>query len=73
MPYCGYEDGDRTLGQIVEVEAVHGNQITLNLPLHWTYDTDLDPWAYQVDAYAMIRNAGLENLTLTRMTRMLSS
>ena len=64
--YCGYENGDRTLGQLVEVEAVNDHQVTLNLPLHWTYDTDLDPWAYQVDAYAMIRNAGLEDLTLTQ-------
>jgi hypothetical protein len=64
--YCGYENGDRTLGQIVGVNAVNGNQVTLNLPLHWNYDTDLDPWAYQVDAGAMIHNAGLEDLTLTQ-------
>ena len=64
--YCGYEGGDRVLGQLVEVAAVNGNQVSLNLPLHWTYDTDLDPWAYQVDAYAMVRNAGLEDLTLTQ-------
>jgi Pectate lyase superfamily protein/Right handed beta helix region len=64
--YCGYENGDRTLGQFVEVTAVNGNQVTLNLPLHWTYNTALDPWAYQVDAYAMIRHAGLEDLTLTQ-------
>jgi hypothetical protein len=64
--YCGYENGNRVLGQIVEVTAVNGNQVTLNLPLHWTYDTNLDPWAYQVDADAMIRHAGLEDLTLTQ-------
>jgi Pectate lyase superfamily protein len=51
--YCGYENGDRALGQFVEVTAVNGNQVTLNLPLHWTYDTSLDPWAYQVDASAL--------------------
>lgn len=64
--YCGYENGDRTLGQIVAVESVNGNQVTLNLPLHWTYTPALHPWAYQVDAYAMIRDAGLEDLTLTQ-------
>jgi hypothetical protein len=64
--YCGYEDGDRVLGQLVEVTAVNGNQVSLNLPLHWTYDTALAPWAYQVDADAMIRYAGLEDLTLTQ-------
>jgi len=64
--WCGYEDGDRTLGQLAEVAAVNGNQVTLTLPLHWTYDPALDPWAYQVDADAMIRHAGLEDLTLTQ-------
>lgn len=64
--YCGYEGGDRVLGQFVEVSAVNGNVVTLNLPLHWTYDPGLDPWAYQVDASAMIRFAGLEDLTLTQ-------
>lgn len=64
--YCGYEDGDRVLGQLVEVTAVSGDQVTLNLPLHWTYESALDPWAYQVDADAMIRYVGLEDLTLTQ-------
>ena len=66
--YCGYENGDRVLGQLVEVRAVAGNQVYLNVPLHWTYDTGLDPWACQVDASAMIRQAGLEDLTLTQDT-----
>jgi hypothetical protein len=64
--YCGYEGGDRVLGQFAEVTAINGNQVTLNLPLHWTYDTALDPWAYQVDASAMVRYAGVEDLTLTQ-------
>jgi len=64
--YCGYEGGNRVLGQLVEVAAVAGTQVTLKLPLHWTYKTNLNPWAYQVDASAMIRQAGLEDLTLTQ-------
>jgi len=64
--YCGYEGGNRVLGQLVEATAVNNNLVTINVPLHWTYDPDLDPWVYQVDDYAMIRNAGLENLTLTQ-------
>ncbi len=66
--YCGYENGNRALGQLVEVSAVVGNQVYLNMPLHWTYAAGLDPWAYQVDADAMIRQAGLEDLTLTQTT-----
>jgi hypothetical protein len=66
--YCGYENGDRVLGQLVEVTAVTGNQVYLNVPLHWSYDPALQPWAYQVDAEAMIRQAGLEDLTLTQDT-----
>lgn len=64
--YCGYEGGNRALGQLVEVKGVADNQVTLTLPLHWTYNTALDPWAYQVDPYAMIHYAGLEDLTLTQ-------
>ncbi len=64
--YCGYEGGDRVLGQFVEVTAVNGSQVSLNLPLHWTYDPNLEPWAYQVDANAMVRHAGLEDITLTQ-------
>ena len=64
--YCGYENGDRVLGQLVEVAAVAGNQVTLTLPLHWTYSPTLNPWAYQVDASSLIRHAGLEDLTLTQ-------
>jgi hypothetical protein len=64
--YCGYENGNRVLGQLVEVTNVQGNLVSLNLPLHWSYNPSLNPWAYQVDAYALIRNAGLEDLTLTQ-------
>jgi hypothetical protein len=64
--YCGYEGGDRVLGQFAEVSAVAGDQVTLNLPLHWTYEAGLEPWAYQVDAHALVRRAGLEDLTLTQ-------
>lgn len=64
--FCGYENGNRALGQYVEVTAVAGNKVYLNKPLHWTYNTSLDPWAYQVDAGAMVRWAGLEDLTLTQ-------
>lgn len=65
--YCGYENGDRALGQFDEVESVSGNQVTLTLPLQWTYTAALLPWAYQVDASSMIRNAGLEDLTLIQV------
>ncbi len=64
--YCGYENGDRAMGQLDEVASVAGSQVTLKLPLHWTYDTKLKPWAYRVDPSAMIHNAGLEDLTLTQ-------
>ena len=36
--YCGRAEGDRTLGQIVEITAISGNDITFNIPLYWTYD-----------------------------------
>ncbi len=66
--FCGYEHGDRALGQYVRVTAVTGNQVYINVPLHWTYNTGLQPWAYQVDSNAMARQEGLEDLTVTQDT-----
>lgn len=66
--YCGIENGNRALGQFVEVTAVAGNQVYLNVPLHWTYNTRLYPRAYELDADGMIRYAGLEDLTVTQDT-----
>jgi hypothetical protein len=43
--YCGRADGDRTLGQIVEITAISGNDITFNIPLYWTYSAGLAPQA----------------------------
>ncbi len=64
--YCGRADGDRTLGQLVEVTAVNGNQVNFNIPLYWTYDAALSPQATFVSPQNLIRWAGLEELTLTQ-------
>jgi len=64
--YCGRENGDRTLGQIVEVTAVNGNQISFNIPLYWTYTPSLQPQATFAEARTFVRWAGVEDLTLTQ-------
>jgi len=63
--YCGREDGTRVLGQLVEITAIAGDTVTVDPPLHWTYDASLEPEAVHVGASAMIRWAGIEDLTLT--------
>jgi len=64
--YCGRENGTRTLGQLVEVTAVNGDDITFDVPLYWSYDAALSPEAGFVGDNALVRDAGLESLTLTQ-------
>jgi hypothetical protein len=54
------------LGQYVEITAINGNQVAINVPLHWTYNTSLAPWAYHITANHMSRYSGIENLTFTQ-------
>jgi len=63
--YCGRDDGTRARGQIVEVTEVNAQTISLNLPLYWTLNPSLSPQATLVDADAMVRWAGIEDLTIT--------
>lgn len=64
--FCGLANGDRSLGQLVEVTAVNGNQVSISVPLHWTYDVALTPWAYRIAGSHMARWVGIEDLTLTQ-------
>lgn len=64
--YCGRADGDRTLGQLVEVTAVNGTQVSFNIPLYWTYSAALSPQATFAAANTLVRWSGVEDLTLTQ-------
>jgi hypothetical protein len=64
--YCGRADGDRTLGQLVEITAVNANRVSFNIPLYWSYDPALFPQATFVPPRNLVRWAGLEELTLTQ-------
>jgi hypothetical protein len=63
--YCGRLNGTRARGQIVEVTALNGNVVSLNLPLYYTLSASLVPQATLVDAGSMVRWAGVEDLTVT--------
>jgi hypothetical protein len=67
-PYCGLAKGTRSLGQFVEVTSVNGNQVSTNVPLHWTYNPGLTPWAYYIPGADITRWSGVEDLTLTQET-----
>jgi hypothetical protein len=64
--YCGRAGGIRARGQFATVTAVSGNTVTLNLPLFWTLSASLSPQATLVDSTAMVRRAGIEDLTVTQ-------
>jgi hypothetical protein len=64
--YCGREEGTRVLGQFAEITAIDGNTVSIHPPLHWTYDGALSPEAVHISASAMVRWAGIEDLTLTQ-------
>ena len=64
--HCGREDGDRTMGQLVEVTAVAGDQVSLNIPLYWTYSADLSPEASFVPGSSYVSWSGVEDLRLTQ-------
>jgi hypothetical protein len=63
--HCGREDGDRTLGQLVEVTAIAGIDITFPPPLYVTYAGN-SPEASFALPDQFIRWAGVEDLTLTQ-------
>lgn len=64
--HCGREDGDRTLGQIVEITHIDGSDVSFNIPLYFTYSADLLPEASPAPVRSFIRWAGLEELTVTQ-------
>ena len=64
--YAGRAGGDRTLGQLVEVTALKGNEISFNIPLYWTYRAELKPQASFAPARSFVHFAGLEDLKLTQ-------
>ncbi len=66
--FCGIANGTRSLGQVVEVSAVNGLDVSTTVPLHWTIDVGLTPLAYRLLGSHMLRWAGLEDMTLTQDT-----
>ena len=55
-------NGNRALGQIVEVTSVNGTTVGVNPPLYWTYSSSLSPQV--VPFNANIKYAGVESLTV---------
>lgn len=64
--WVGVENGTRCLGQIVEVTEKNGTVLSINVPLHWTYDGDLNPTVYRIPPAAVTRWVGLEDFTITQ-------
>lgn len=63
--WCSRSNGERALGQIVEVESVpDGNTITLDIPLYYDLNANRSPQASRVNPDFLIRSAGIENLQI---------
>ncbi len=54
----------RTVGQIMKITALNGNTITLDRPLHYTYDLNM---IVQVVRYQMAEQIGFENFTIENL------
>lgn len=53
--------GPRSVGQVVKITAISGNTVTLDRPLHYTYNMSLN---VQVTECNMARRIGFENFTI---------
>ncbi len=55
-----------SVGQMVEIEQVSGNQIHIRNPIRIDYDLSLQP---EVGKFNPTKNAGIENLSMERMSQ----
>jgi hypothetical protein len=51
----------RTVGQVMKITAINGNTVTLDRPLHYTYNMNL---TVQVNKFYMAEQVGFENFTI---------
>lgn len=65
--YAGREEGQRAMGQLVQISAKNGAALTLNRPLYFTFKEALKPEATRSTDKAIV-GAGVEDLYL-EMTR----
>jgi hypothetical protein len=62
--WCGDGTGERTMAQIVRVDAIQNNTLTLNRPLYFTFEASLDPEIVRV---TLLEGAGIENLYIEQL------
>ena len=60
-PSSALSSGPRSVGQVMKVIAVNGNTITVDRPLHYTYNMSL---AVQVSKCDMAKKIGFEDFTI---------
>jgi hypothetical protein len=64
--YCDRAEGTRTQGQMALVTDVSGNTVTVDRPLHWTFQTSLVAQANPMPISRVVEWAGVEDLTVTQ-------
>jgi len=63
--WCSRSNGERALGQIVEIASVpDANTIMLDIPLYYNYNTNKSPQVSRVNPDFLIRLSGLESMEI---------
>jgi hypothetical protein len=62
--WCGDGTGERTMAQVIRVDAIENNALTLNRPLYFTFEASLDPEVLRV---TLVEGAGVENLYVEQL------
>jgi len=66
--YAGREDGKRAMGQLVQISAKNGKELTLSRPLYYTFKEALKPEATRSTDKAIV-GAGVEDLYIEMTKR----
>jgi len=58
--WCGTDNGNSSLGQILLIKNISGNFISFEPPLYWNYSIELNPYIKKIQNPVI--NAGLEDI-----------
>jgi len=64
--WCGPDEGNHCMGQIVRIISINGNTITIDRPMYYTFSSSLNP---VISKYtSVLKNAGIEDIEIERTT-----
>ena len=63
--WCGPNEGNHCLGQVVRITGIDGNNISIDKPLYFTFSQNLNPAVREFTK--MLWQAGIEDICIKRM------